>query len=404
MSQFAILNAVWAVSIVLLEVPSGALADRIGRRKMIILASWLMLAEMAVIAFVPLGSASLVFAAWIINRILSGAAEAAASGADEALAYDSIPRDEQDKRWPKILSKLMTLSSIGFVVAMLIGAAIYDADFMNQAASILGLETDFTKDSLMRLPVYLTLANAVAAVAVAMCLREPERDSGSDQCSVWGEMMAAGKWILTQPFVLALVLAALVLDSVARLFQTSNSEYFRLIDIPIAWVGVIGSVSAAMGIFVPKIAEHLVEKWKVEWNYLLTSILLMLSFFGIWLAIPIWGVIPVALLGVGGSFLSFFSSHYLNKETSSDRRATVLSFKGLVLNIGFGVLSLSYSGILQTSGPGGSEEKSSSGSQSEAFADTLFIFPTLFLVLWIGFLVFYRFRCRGAVTSRQQTS
>lgn len=32
LEQFAILNAAWAASIVLLEVPSGALADTIGRR------------------------------------------------------------------------------------------------------------------------------------------------------------------------------------------------------------------------------------------------------------------------------------------------------------------------------------------------------------------------------------
>jgi len=37
--QFAILNAVWAVSIVLLEVPSGALADRIGRKRMVVAAA-----------------------------------------------------------------------------------------------------------------------------------------------------------------------------------------------------------------------------------------------------------------------------------------------------------------------------------------------------------------------------
>jgi MFS family permease len=34
LEQFALLNAAWAASIVLLEVPSGALADTIGRRNL----------------------------------------------------------------------------------------------------------------------------------------------------------------------------------------------------------------------------------------------------------------------------------------------------------------------------------------------------------------------------------
>ena len=37
LTQFAALNVVWAISIVLLEVPSGAMADVIGRRNLVVL-------------------------------------------------------------------------------------------------------------------------------------------------------------------------------------------------------------------------------------------------------------------------------------------------------------------------------------------------------------------------------
>ena len=47
--------------------------------------------EMLLLAIVPIGS-SWVFPALLLNRILSGAAEAFASGADEALAFDSLKR------------------------------------------------------------------------------------------------------------------------------------------------------------------------------------------------------------------------------------------------------------------------------------------------------------------------
>ena len=86
--QYALLNVAWAVSIVCLEVPSGALADLIGRRRMLVLAAGLMVVEMTLLAVVQLGS-SWIFPVFLLNRILSGAAEACASGADESLAYDS---------------------------------------------------------------------------------------------------------------------------------------------------------------------------------------------------------------------------------------------------------------------------------------------------------------------------
>ena len=173
MAQFAILNAIWAVSIVVLEVPSGALADRIGRKRMVFGASILMVLEMAVIAFVPFGSNSVVFWAWVLNRLLSGAAEAAASGADEALAYDSIPHDEQKQRWPAVLSRLMRFSSIAFVFAMLTGAAVYDPALVNKAIAFFGGEWVVERETVIRFPIFLTLCTALCAVVVTSLMKEP---------------------------------------------------------------------------------------------------------------------------------------------------------------------------------------------------------------------------------------
>jgi len=46
------------------------------------------------------GNPQLVFAAFLLNRILSGLAEALASGADEALAYDSLKMEGRAADWP----------------------------------------------------------------------------------------------------------------------------------------------------------------------------------------------------------------------------------------------------------------------------------------------------------------
>jgi len=41
--------------------------------------------------------------------------------------------------------------------------------------------------------------------------------------------------------------------------------------------------------------------------------------------------------------LRFFQSHYLNRITTSDQRATVLSFKGLSMNLAYGIVGVLYS-------------------------------------------------------------
>jgi len=388
MAQFAILNAVWAVSIVLLEVPSGALADRFGRKRMVVAASVLMIVEMAVIAFIPLGNSSLVFWAWVINRILSGAAEASASGADEALAYDSIPEDEQEARWPRVLARLMTLTSIAFVVAMLVGAAVYDLELVHRVLGWCGSDLTPAKDLVIRFPIYLTLVNAVAALAVTLAMREPTcHSTRPEDRTLWSGIFEAGRWVLRSPLVSGIILAALVHDSVVRLFLTLNSEYYRLIEIPEAAYGLIGALFAALGIATPHFARRLVESSRIEVNFAIVSVATFLGLLGASLAIPVYGVGMVVFFGVGFGFLNFFVSHYLNREVDSHHRATVLSFRGLALNLGFGIISLVYAAIL-----GLVREPDLEGQ--EAFARSLWWLPGLFAVLFVVLFVFYLARVR----------
>ncbi len=120
--QFALLNTVWAITIFSSEVPSGALADILGRKKLLVATSLLMVLEISVLAFVPLGNGNIIFWAFFTNRVLSGLAEAMASGADEAIAYDSLTTNGNTADWPKVLSLQMRLQSIGTIFTMTLGA------------------------------------------------------------------------------------------------------------------------------------------------------------------------------------------------------------------------------------------------------------------------------------------
>ena len=64
LEQFAVLNMVWALTIVLAEVPSGALADIVARKRLVVFAALMMVLEMALIVFAPIGSSSLLFSSF----------------------------------------------------------------------------------------------------------------------------------------------------------------------------------------------------------------------------------------------------------------------------------------------------------------------------------------------------
>jgi len=104
MAQFALLNAIWAATIVIAEVPSGALADILGRRKLMVGAGVVMVTEIALLCFVPRGDPGLLFGVFAFNRVLSGLAEASSSGADEAIAYDALKEAGLQSQWGRVLA------------------------------------------------------------------------------------------------------------------------------------------------------------------------------------------------------------------------------------------------------------------------------------------------------------
>ncbi|MFO7812602.1 MAG: hypothetical protein R6V21_06510, partial [Pelovirga sp.] len=82
-------------------------------------------------------------------------------------------------------------------------------------------------------------------------------------------------------------------------------------------------------------------------NLMVTAGLILIGLTGLCFVWPWYGLIPAMLLFSCMYLISFFLSNYLNKATSSSQRATVLSFKGLFLNLGYGGIGLLYALLLK---------------------------------------------------------
>lgn len=369
-AEYALLNVVWAVAIVTLEVPSGAVADLIGRRRMVVLAASLMVVEMLIFAFAPVGP--WLFPLLVLNRILSGAAEASASGADEALAYDSLPEADRATAWPRVLARLMRWQSGAFFVAMLVGAAAYDAAFVGSVARALGFAWQPAETT--RWPIYLTLATAVPCLVVALGLRECRPPLGAFAPALRGaagNILAAAAWIVRDRRTLVVIVAGLVADSFVRLFLTFGSNYYRLIELPAFMNGVLGSAMALLGFAAAPLARRLVAARGPVANFLLVAAAVFAGLVGAALATPVLGVWVLLPLGLAMSGLSFFLSHYLNAWAPSAMRATVLSFRGLAFNIGYGALGLAFATLTT---------RLDAGDANATFRAALFWLPVAFFV------------------------
>src|SRR6202451_2008645 len=67
-TQYTLLNFAWAIAIVCTDLPAGALADRIGRRPLVVAAGAAMVIEMALLCVAPAGGGTLLFLLCLANR------------------------------------------------------------------------------------------------------------------------------------------------------------------------------------------------------------------------------------------------------------------------------------------------------------------------------------------------
>lgn len=344
LDQFVLLNLIWALTIFIFEVPSGALADTIGRRTLLITASILMLIEMLCLLLAPRDGGTLLFVLCVINRICSGLSEACASGADEALAYDSLAPEDRASAWDKLLASVMRWRSVGFVMAMIIGGLLYDPDTIN---ILLPESLHVSENIAQRLPVLLVLLQSFICLVVTIRMVEPVNSAaGATLKQAIKLTIDTVRWVASHPVALVVILVGVALDSITRNFATITSSYYRLIELPEWSFGLLGAAMGVLGWFVPSIARYLNAQFSLWTNLVMVSVATLV---GLLLLVPMWpvyGLIPTLFVMMLMGYLEFTVSRTLHDAADSARRATVLSVKGLVFNLGYGLFSFAFAGLL----------------------------------------------------------
>lgn len=400
-TQYTLLNVAWAAASLLSDVPAGVLADRIGRKPLLIAAGCCMVAEMAILCLAPRDGGAILFLFCLANRILSGLAEGLASGADEAIVYDSLAERGRTGEWNAVLEQLTRWQSVGFVVAMLAGGAVYAPGFVNGALGMLGIHASLDQATTLRFPVALTLLSAVGVLLLALNFREPLRRNphavedaeGHHASSVTGAyafVIGAGRWLLGSPVALFVVCAGFVLESAVRLFLTFSSSYFRLIGIPEIAFGVLGAAMGGIGFFVSPWARRLVSTRSIGGAFTVIGAIVLTGLAGVALHPPYWGVIFGFLLGGAMTLIGFSVSTYLNTLVDSHHRATVLSFKGLAFNFAYGGISLLFALALHFV-PGATAQ--------DQLANAFALVPCWLVLVWALLLVAFR-KHRHLITGR----
>ncbi len=288
--------------IVALEIPTGAFADRHGRRASMLCATFCLIAAVGYYA------THRGFAHFLVAEFLWAAASAFASGADEALAYDSLKAADEEGASKKALARLGTAEIFAISIAAPVGSLV---------ASRYGL----------RAPMALGLIPYFIAIPVALSLREAPRVAPQERPGYWAVMTGGARYFATHK-----ILRALAFDSVtvwALSFMTIWLYQPRLqeLGVPLVFFGFVTAGATLFQAAVLLNVSVFERFFGGPRRYLLWSALIPGACY-LTLAFARAPLIVAALIVLVPGFglsRSVLINNYMHKHVDSERRATVLS-------------------------------------------------------------------------------
>jgi len=122
-TEIAVLAAAWSATSLLLEVPSGVLADRHDRR--LVLAAGSLLAGSTFLVWLQFPG----FAGYLVGFVFWGAANAFHSGTFEALLYDELKTRGVEHRYVEVLGRAEFVSLMAVVISAAVAAPLVGGSY-----------------------------------------------------------------------------------------------------------------------------------------------------------------------------------------------------------------------------------------------------------------------------------
>lgn len=294
----------------LAEIPTGAVADMLGKKRTILVAMLL-----NGVGWITMGFADNL-AVLIIGFLLTQTGWAFYSGSSEALVYDSMKERGTEADFDKVLAFSQSVAFVTLVASTLIGGVMYNLWF--------------------RLPHVAYGVVYVIGFVAALALREPHVE-GAPHFSMRAYLRQLGRGFsqLNRPSVRWLVMIIFATIGAYQIFTfgliaPAIATHFGF-DADAQAVVFSGAilVSALVVGFVPVLRRRLGELGAT----VAVGMVLLSGYALSALPLGAWGVIAIILIRVGGSMSYTTTSTLINAAIPSTDRATTLSTVALLTKI-----------------------------------------------------------------------
>jgi len=318
--QIALLTIVFSVTMIALEVPSGALSDRWVRKHVLSLS---ILSSIVTLVLLATGDSFIQFA---IGMFFAAVAFVLNSGTNTSILFDSLQEVAATKSFEKYLATRRILAGAGFAIASLIGG---------WTANQYGIS----------MAIWITLGALIPALLLSLGLREPIFHKTTGELSYFAHIGHTARHLTSTRYFTNVIALSVVIMTIHIIIEEYAQLYYFAIGFSLLAIGIISffeglkeMVANYLGALMPKL-----HNLPLMYGYLLlvmAGALLVSAWqqniFGVaalFVASAMFFIIDVPLLGA------------FHKQLDSSIRATAESFMNLVTELSKMVLAIAFASI-----------------------------------------------------------
>ncbi len=318
-----LLETVMITTATLGEIPTGAIADILGKKKAVIIAFGLGVAGNLMQAFAP---NYVILMLSVVTMTIGGAFY---SGSLEALVYDSLKEAKKSDAYQKVIGRMTTMQNLGMAVAGITGGFLYSIN--------------------TSLPfIFVAIAYAVG-LYLSLGLTEPKIDSEKYS---WKKFFLQNKEGFNQLFANKKMsyLALLFLVPGAFMIATENminDATAIQLGFNSRGLGIFTTILYLFGILASEKSEWIVKKLNSKIIYITLIVLYVITLLLMPIASFAIGALLLLLRYGAATVYSNYESVRINTMIDSKYRATTLSTFSLIRNIPY-VIAATYVGLMLT--------------------------------------------------------
>ncbi len=305
------LQSINAVSIVLLEVPTGAIADLVGRKFSLMLSSIMLIAGLTIYVITSN------FYLFIMAEIIFGLGLSFKSGADSALLYDTLKELKREDEFSAIQGKAQFYAFLLQSVGSIIIGYLYTVN--------------------VNLPYIVSIGLIAISGVATMFFTEVHKHVGGEKPSYFKHIKSSAMYVKNHRKIRAIIMYSVFIYIIWRIGFWYFQPYMKAVHIDARYFGALFAVfNLAAAIGARKV--HVIMTKLQDNSLLLLSTLFASSFLLLGMTRLYVGVIFILMQEFARGIRRPIILKYVNENIPTNQRATIISFKSLCENLAVAIL------------------------------------------------------------------